>query len=92
MSYYFETGKVFDLEDEVMMADKYARGVGETWTSVRLPTIPVVYRNGTSRVSLECVQRDYDKYRGMQSGRDEASREVDADDVSLEELLEQEFL
>lgn len=38
------------------------------------------------------VQSDYDIYRGMQSGPDEASRAAGADYVSLKELLEQELL
>lgn len=61
-------------------------------TSLYLSAILVLYRDRVLRVSLESVQGDYDEYRGMKAGSDEASREVSADGVSLEELLEQELL
>lgn len=38
------------------------------------------------------MQRAYDEYREVHIDSDETSREVGADDVSLKELLEQEWL
>lgn len=38
------------------------------------------------------MQRDYDEYRRMQSGSDEARRETGANDVSLEKRVEQKSL
>lgn len=36
--------------------------------------------------------RDYDEYRGLHSGSNEVSKEAGSDGVSLDELLEKDFL
>lgn len=52
----FENGKVFDLEEELVPAGKRACGANVTSSSVNLPAIPIVFREGVSRASLESVQ------------------------------------
>lgn len=65
LSFDFESGRVFYLEDEVVTADKCARGTSVTSTSFHIPAIPVLYRDGVPRVILESVKRDHDEYHEM---------------------------
>lgn len=43
------------------------------------------------QATLESFQRDYDVYHGVHSGPSEASRESNANDISLERMFEQNF-
>lgn len=61
-----------------------------TSTSLHLPAVPFVYQAGVSQVSLESVKHDSDKYREVRKGPNEASPKAKADEVSCDELPEQE--
>lgn len=51
VSYNFKNSKIFNLEEEVMPAGKFARSVGLVSTLANLPVTSVMYRNGVFRVS-----------------------------------------
>lgn len=92
MSYDFEKGRIFDLEEEFVTSGRRARDASATSMSVHLLAVPVVYLDRVLRVSLESVKCDCDEYRGVNSGPGETGREAWSNDESLEELLEQELL
>lgn len=76
LSYRFKNDKTFDLEREIMLAGKRARGASVASTSVHMPALPVTYRDRGSRATLKSVQKDNEEYRDVHSGPIEASREA----------------
>lgn len=87
LSYDFENGKIFDLDEKIAPPGKRSRDASATSTSVCLPASPVLSQGGLSPGSLKSVKRDHGEYRGLQSCCNEATREVYDDDVGLQELL-----
>lgn len=76
--YNSESGEVYDLEEEIVQANKLFCSASVALTSLTLQVISILYQARVSRVTLESVQRSYDEYRGVGDDPNEASGETGA--------------
>lgn len=61
VSYYFKKGKVFNLEEEVVLLGRSAGEASVTSMSANPLAIFAVYQPAVSRVTLESVNRAYNE-------------------------------
>lgn len=84
-----ESGEMLQLSQKIVPTSNRVRSPSMTIAPVNMLPIPILYRSGISRVTLESVRRNYKENRGVRCNPNAASGKTRADGVNVLEFYEQ---